>query len=231
MFVRFRQTKTRLQASLVETTWNGGKVRSEHVASLGSVPLSLAPGDRITFWTKLHQRLDALSNRVDAGQRGSILAAIHARIPMPTQDDQRAVQLAYAREDARLWQSMAEMAADDIEAHKGLLTLTQRAIAKREAASADFGSQAQAAKDCLAAVEKGEVVAGVPAPMTRKDFLRISGMAEAEAQDSVRLAQVADAMGGDKFIEMLVRDSTEAKDRWRRRTVRKLHAALGLGTP
>jgi hypothetical protein len=37
MFVRFRQTPRRLQASLVETRRSNGKVRHEHIASLGSV--------------------------------------------------------------------------------------------------------------------------------------------------------------------------------------------------
>jgi hypothetical protein len=88
MFVRFRETARRLQASLTETRRQGGKVRHEHIAGLGSVPIAPTTTDRIAFWTKLHQRLDALSNRLDAAQRGAILTAIHARIPMPTLDDQ-----------------------------------------------------------------------------------------------------------------------------------------------
>jgi hypothetical protein len=75
----------------------------------------------MAFWTKLHQRLDALSNQVDATQRGAILAAIHARIPMPTLDDQQTVQLERAQEDARFWEMLEGSYADDIEGHKGLL--------------------------------------------------------------------------------------------------------------
>jgi hypothetical protein len=37
MFVRFRKTAHRLQVSLIETRWAAGKVRSEHVAGLGSI--------------------------------------------------------------------------------------------------------------------------------------------------------------------------------------------------
>jgi hypothetical protein len=73
MFVRFRQTARRLQVSLTATRWDGGRVRHEHLAGLGSVPLSPSATDRIAFWTKLHQRLGALSNRVDAAQREAIL--------------------------------------------------------------------------------------------------------------------------------------------------------------
>ena len=125
MFVRFRQSDRRLQASLTETRRQDGKVRHEHVAGLGSVPIALSPTDRLAFWTKLHQRLDALSNRVDAAQRGAILTAIHARIPMPTMDDHQAVQLERAQADARFWETLAEMHADDIEGHKGLLAMAQ----------------------------------------------------------------------------------------------------------
>jgi hypothetical protein len=89
MFVRFRETARRLQASLVTTARAEGKVRHEHIGALGSVPRSPSPADRIAFWTKLHQRLDALSNRIDAAQRGAILTAVHSRIPMPTLDELR----------------------------------------------------------------------------------------------------------------------------------------------
>jgi hypothetical protein len=114
------------------------------------VPLAPSPADRIAFWTKLHQRLDALSNRVDAAQRGDVLTAIHARIPMPTLDDQQAVQLERAQAAAAFLQQVTDMAADDIGSHKELLASTERAITAREKASADFGANAQAAKDRLA---------------------------------------------------------------------------------
>ena len=65
MFVRFRQTARRLQVSLVETHKSQGRVRHEHVASLGSVPSDLTPADRIAFWAALHPRLAKLGNRID----------------------------------------------------------------------------------------------------------------------------------------------------------------------
>ena len=195
MFVRFRETARRLQASLVVTARAEGKVRHEHIGALGSVPRSPSAADRIAFWTKLHQRLDALSNRIDAAQRGAILTAVHTRIPMPTLDDHQGVQLEHARADARFWQSLAEGQADDIEAHKGLLTSTQRSIAERELAAAETAAKAQTAKERLARVEKGEAVAGIPPPLTRKDFLRISGMTETQARHCERVAAIADRGG------------------------------------
>jgi hypothetical protein len=71
------RTARRLQVSVVETRWSGGKVRHEHVASLGSVP---------------HERLARLANRIDAAAQAKILAAVHARVPMVTVDEQRALQ-------------------------------------------------------------------------------------------------------------------------------------------
>jgi hypothetical protein len=50
------------------------------------VPGAPSPAARIAFWTKLHQRLAGLSNRIDTSQRGAILTTTHARIPMPTLD-------------------------------------------------------------------------------------------------------------------------------------------------
>ena len=105
MFVRFRQTVRRLQASLIATRRRDGRVLHEHIASLGSLPRSPSPSDRLAFWTKLHQRLNALSNRVDEQQRGAILTAIQARIPMPTLDEQQAMQLGRAQ---GFWTSLAE---------------------------------------------------------------------------------------------------------------------------
>jgi hypothetical protein len=183
MSVRFRQTARRLQLSLIAGHREGAKVRSERIAGLGSIPLNRSTADRIAFWIRLHQRLDTLGSRVDAAGRRAILTAIHARIPMPTQDDQQAVQLERAREDARYWVTRAEMHTDDIEGHKGL----PAAIAEREPLAADTAARAQAANDRLAGAEKDEDVAGNPAPMARADLLMHSGMIEASPA-SLRLA-------------------------------------------
>jgi hypothetical protein len=221
MFVRFRQTARRLQATLTETRRQGGKVRHEHVAGLGSVPLSPSAADRIAFWTKLHQRLDALSNRIDASQRGPILTAIHARIPMPTLDDHQAVQREYAQADARFWSMLADGYADDIEGHKGLLATAQKAIAEREPLAADTAAKAQAAKDRLARVETGEAVAGIPPPMTRADMLRISGMTEAQARYCERVAGIAAA--GSDWWRLMTAEQQRRSVQAEKAVVRKLH--------
>jgi hypothetical protein len=167
MFVRFGQTARRLQASLIVTRRADGRIHHEHIASLGSVPLAPSPADRIAFWTKLHQRLDALANRVDAAQRGATLAAIHARIPIPTQAEQQAVLIEHAREDAEQWQQIAEMGAEQAEGLKGLAEQTQQQATAAARQAADSTAHAEAAKTRLAKAEAGEEVP-VPKPLTRR---------------------------------------------------------------
>lgn len=89
MFVRFRQTTSRLQASLIQTSRApGGKVRHEHVAGLGSVARVATVPERIKFWQHLHQRVACLANRLDAEAQAKVLGAVHTRIPMPTAEEQ-----------------------------------------------------------------------------------------------------------------------------------------------
>ena len=101
-------------------------MRHSHVAGLGSIGISPSSVERIAFWTKLHQRLAALANRIDAKAHGAILAAVRARIPMPTPDDQRVVLIENARADARQWEALADMQANDIEGHKALVLVAVR---------------------------------------------------------------------------------------------------------
>jgi hypothetical protein len=143
MFTRFRETARRLQVSVVETHRAGGRVRHSHVAGLGAIGISPSPADRIAFWTKLHQRLAAPANRIDAKAHGAILAAVHARIPMPILDDERVVLIENARANARLWDALANMQAGDIEGRKALAASLLRTMPDREAAAADAAGKAR----------------------------------------------------------------------------------------
>jgi hypothetical protein len=78
MFVRFRQTKYRLQVSLVETRRVEGRVRQEHVAQFGSVEMLPSVEARIAFWRRLHERLAQLGNRVAVETPAKVLGDIHA---------------------------------------------------------------------------------------------------------------------------------------------------------
>jgi hypothetical protein len=121
MFVRFRQSRRRLQCSLIETRRTDGKVRHEHVAGLGAVPIDPSIADRIAFWSVLHQRLGELSNRFSHETHGKLIGQIHARIPMPTADEQRQLQKENAEADERLWSSLHDMSASAAADHKDLI--------------------------------------------------------------------------------------------------------------
>src|SRR5579863_6648831 len=109
MFTRFRETKDRLQVSLVETRRGGGRVRHEHIASLGSIETPPSVEDRIAFWQRLHERLAKLANRVDAATQAKVLADIHARIPMVMIDEQQGSKLEAAEADERFWTGLQDM--------------------------------------------------------------------------------------------------------------------------
>src|SRR5271156_3178276 len=102
MFVRFRQQGNRLQASLMQTRRAAGRMLTEHIASLGSVDAEVSVRERLAFWLKLPDRLARLGNRVGPDEHGKIYGALHARIPMVTPDDQRAVQEENAETDVRI---------------------------------------------------------------------------------------------------------------------------------
>jgi hypothetical protein len=126
MFVRFRQTKTRLQASLIQTHRADGKVRHEHVVMLGTVDVPPSIAGRLAFWQHLHERMAKRGNWIDAATQAKLLGDIHARIPMVTPDDMRAAQLANAKADTRFWEGVADLHAGAIEGNESLIASATR---------------------------------------------------------------------------------------------------------
>jgi hypothetical protein len=147
MFIRYRQTQSRLQASLAETRRIDGKVRHEHIASFGSVPLPLSVTGRLTFWQQLHERLARLSNRLDDAARAKVLGDIHARIPMVTFDEQHALKLANAEADERFWSDLHDAHAATVADHKGLATAVEHRITKGLDDMAKAAAQRDTAKE------------------------------------------------------------------------------------
>src|SRR5260221_14311203 len=101
MCARFRQTPHRLQISIVNTHRVGGKVRHEHVASLGSIELPQSVAGRIAFWKRGNELLAELSSRIDPRSQVKIPTNLRARIPSVNPDENRAPQLASARKHRR----------------------------------------------------------------------------------------------------------------------------------
>ena len=87
----------------MQTRRASGKIRGEHIASLGSVDADASVRERLAFWVKLPERLARLGNRVGAEEHAKTYAAPHARIPMVTPEEQRAIQEENAKDDERFW--------------------------------------------------------------------------------------------------------------------------------
>jgi hypothetical protein len=158
MFVRFRETAYRLQLSLIETRRVDGKVRHEHVASLGSIETPPTVANRIAFWARLHERLARLSNRLDGETQGKVLGAVHARIEN-------------AKADAEQWSRLHGMHAATAEDHKGLAASVASTIARAENHAAEAAVSAKAARERVERIERGENVEGFGKPLTHEDMI------------------------------------------------------------
>jgi hypothetical protein len=220
MFVRFRETKSRLQASLIQTRRVDGRVRHEHLAQLGSIETPLSVRARLDFWHRLHDRLAKLGNRVDPATQAKVLGEVHARIPMVTPDEQRALQLANARADAETWGTLADMHAGTVEGHAGLIASAERAKATATAEHAKASEHAARAEDRIARIERGEDVADGK-PLTIEDLIE-AGMTKADITRCVQMHEVSDAFGFDTVVEAI----REATERAERSTLRALHRLI-----
>jgi hypothetical protein len=194
MFARFRQTPARLQVSLIETRRVDGKVRHEHVASLGSVSLSLTTFERFEFWRDLHAKLARLANRIDAGTQARILGSVHQRVPMPTTDGQTALQLEATEGDARFWRLIHDMNAATAEDH---MRLAQRAEQRQRvftASAVAAAERAAVAEDRAARLKRGESVeVGITKPLDVAAMLRSLGWSTSDVSHAKALATLSPA--------------------------------------
>jgi hypothetical protein len=202
MFARFRQRFHRLQVSLVETRRVDGKVRHEHVASLGSVEVPQSAEARIAFWQRLHERLDRLSNRIDAATHAKILGGVHARIPMVTVDEQRALQLERAKADEKFWSTLHDMHADTVEGHTALANRAERAAAEGRVGMTNTAEKRDTAKERRERLERGEdVPGGIGKPFTHEDAERILREAGIDPRHVRDVAELSDLMGFDAMCK------------------------------
>ena len=164
----------------------------EHVASLGSVSLSLTPFDRFEFWRDLHAKLARLSNRIDAATHARILGSVHERVPMPTTDGQAALQLEAAEEDARFWRSMQDMNASTAEGHRRLAERAEQKQRALEASAADAAQRAAAAEDRVARLKRGEAVTvSITKPLDVSAMLRSLGWSTSDLSRAAGLAALS----------------------------------------
>jgi hypothetical protein len=222
MFVRFRETLSRLQVSLVETRRVNGKVRHEHVASLGSIVLSPAVADRVAFWARLHERLGRLSNRVGPEALAKVMGDIHARVPMVTVNEQRALQLENAKVDAKQWSAVRDFTGSDIAGREKLIEQHEAVIAAARPVVAIAGEHEQAAQGRVAAIERGEVVDGLGKPQEWLTLCKQLGITEADLRHYRFLYEAV----RDEHVSEFARLFLDMQVKVRRRLERK--AALAI---
>jgi hypothetical protein len=160
MFVRFRLQGNRLQASLVQRRRAAGKVQAEHVGTLGSVDAGVSVRERIAFWAKLPRRLAALDNRLSTDEHPAIIAALHARIPMVTVEDLRAVQEESFKDEERFWDTIHDLNASHVEGHKEQIALAEAKIAEMAPEVAKAAEKVEVARNKREKLKRGEVVSG-----------------------------------------------------------------------
>jgi hypothetical protein len=101
MFVRIKKSKKAFRLSLADTKRVSGKVKHEHIASLGSIRQTMTVAERSWFWAKLRERLPGLANRIDAARLEALIAE---KIPVPTKIE---TDVADLEEYTRQWQGIA----------------------------------------------------------------------------------------------------------------------------
>jgi hypothetical protein len=224
MFVRFRQQGRRFQASLMQTRRVSGKMHSEHIASLGSVDVEVSVRERLAFWAKLPGRLARLGNRVGRDDQAKVYAALHARIPMVTADEQRAIQQANAEGDERFWEAMRDMGTASVEEHKALISSAEKRIAEQAPKAAEAGERAQAAKDRLERIRRGESVpGGLGKPFDVRAALEAAGFTERDLRRMRLLASLTEAemkQASAKTCAEVVDAADRAAEREARRIIR-----------
>jgi hypothetical protein len=220
MFVRFRPSRLRLQVSLLETRRIDGKVRNEHVASLGSVEMPQTIETRIVFWQRLHERLAKLSNRLDATMQGKIFTDIHGRIPMVTPDEQREVQLRNAESDAQFWTSMRSMSEGNFMGLKRLASDAECQMAEIKPQIENAEAKAATARDRIGRLQNGETVnGGLGKPRTREDMITMLGLSKELARHCLAVAELASEEGDyRKLLDQII----QAKERAEYATVARL---------
>jgi hypothetical protein len=179
MFIRGRETKSTLQASLLTGRRVDGRVRHEQVATFGSCKLPLTIEGRDTFWQRLHQTLARLVNRIDAATSAKIMSDVHKRVPMVTGDERTADAIASAEREEVIWNSMREMLAERAAGMAEMAEASKKSSeAGRKAADA-AAARVSAAKDRVERLRRGE---SVPAskPLDLEKILHNAGFTTAD---------------------------------------------------
>jgi hypothetical protein len=158
MHIRSRLHHRRLQISLIDTRRVEGKVRQQHVASLGSIPPGMTVQDRVKFWTQLHPRLSRLDNRLGPAERARIMGELYAVVPMVPINDAIAGKVDVARRNMDTSTRLRDMFQETVDNQKVMLAKLQRDIAEGEAQVAKMDEAVKRDEHKLNRLEAGEDV-------------------------------------------------------------------------
>jgi regulator of replication initiation timing len=203
VFIRFRQTKHRLQVSIAECRRSSDRVRQEHIASCGSVPVEFSIQDRLTFWRRLFERFGRLANRINAATQQQLLGAISARIPMVTPEEQRALQLENDEIDERFWTGLQEMHAQQAQDQKRLAAAAEKAAAASQEGADEAVAKVTAAKERIERLKRGEnVEGGLGKPLDIEQVLLRAGFTKSDLMNMRRVHAIGE-LGKDVFEQFL----------------------------
>jgi hypothetical protein len=222
MHIRARLHRRRIQISLVDTRRVQGKVRQEHVASLGSVPPDMTPADRLAFWTQVHPRLARLDNRLDQAALAKVMGELHAKVPMVAIGDPglTAGKIEIAEHNAGLWTKVREHTLATVEDQRALVAKLTTKIAESEKLAADAAGFAAADRDKVERLKAGEDVDIGKKVDFRAELLK-AGFTEADLRHAKRLNAVIEA--GLTTIEELSSFEVDSGDQRGRDFVDKLY--------
>jgi hypothetical protein len=212
MFVRFRETRSRLQLSLVETHRASGRVRHDHIAGLGSVPVRFSIADRIEFWERLQQILARLSNLLGMEDHGKVLTAVHARIPMPTLDERRTAQIENAEADERFWSGLQEAQEEYCAGHKAMAVQNDRKAEEAKGEADKAAAKAVELRDRIARLKRGEDVGGGTGKrLSMNEITAIMG-GKAAVSRARRVAAIDEAGAFEEMLEELRKRDRRAEN-------------------
>jgi hypothetical protein len=185
---------------VVEAQRKAGHSSPVHIATLGSIVHNPTTEQRMAFWTKVHQRLGTLSNRIDIKAQSVLMESIHKRVPIPTQADQQITIVEAVKADVNFRNIMADMHDEKLAGLYSLVALTEKQIKAIEPLAKDARENANIAQDHLARAEKGEMVPTSP-PMTREQIMKAGGWTERDMQHMMRLAEINRLGGWDAMMK------------------------------
>ena len=142
------QPRTRLEVSIIETHREGGKVKQEHIASLGSVV-----GDgveaRVWFWQACDERLASLANRIGPDMH-RLRQAIAMRIPEPTREEVDALEMRRWQDLQAGWQGIGDDDRNSIAKDEEAIAETRERIAKLQPVLDSLGAMVKKVQTQLA---------------------------------------------------------------------------------